>query len=268
MPSDFLTKRSDAFRMILKSEGQETISQSISLPETAPQTFEHIFIWALSPDPAIDSDLPLFLLVDIAIFATVYLVPALLHQVLDILRRKVTEPHATLTPELLDHIYSQVDEQSLLHYLTQAALATIGRLWLVIEATDQTLESWRQVFDRHPTLGYDYFHVQVMGWTSSDLAKGGPCRFHRHSPRQAVPIIHTNQWTCSRVKDECFEDVEEVCKVERTIEKGGKERKVSSNNGSSGDDSIAVKDPDHVVEKLEDDIYHITLDQTGRKKEY
>ena len=41
------------------------------------------------------------------------------------------------------------------------------------EATDQTIETWRQVFDRHPTLGYDYFHVQVKGWRPSDLPKEG-----------------------------------------------------------------------------------------------
>src|SRR4051812_19518093 len=112
MPSEFLTKRSNPFRMIMKSGGKEAISHSISLPETAPQTFEHIFIWALSPHPEIDSDLPLLVMVDIAIFATIYLMPALLHQALDKLRGKMTEPQAALTPQLLEHIYSQVDERS------------------------------------------------------------------------------------------------------------------------------------------------------------
>lgn len=263
MPSDFLTKRSDPFRMILKNEGKEAISHSISLPETAPQIFEHILFWALSPDPEIDPGLPLLVMVDIAIFATIYLMPALLHQVLDNLRRKVAEPQATLTPELLEHIYSQVDERSLLRYFTQAALATIGRSWPVKKATDQTLESWKQVFERHPTLGYDYFHVQVKGWTSEDLAQGGRCRFHRHLPRQIALITRTNQSACSRVRYECFQDVGDVCNEEKASEKSKENRKVLSDNGVSVDNPVAVQDPEHPVDSLEDGIHHFTLNETG-----
>lgn len=233
--------------MILKSESREGISQSISLPETAPQTFEHIFIWALSPDPKIDPDLALSLMVDIAIFATIYLMPALLHQVLDILRSRLTEPHATLMPQLLDHIYSQVDEQSLLHYLTQAALATIGRSWPVNEATDQTLETWRQIFERHPTLGYDYFHVQVKGWSSLDLAKGGPCRFHRHLPPQIVTTTQVQQPSCARVGFECFEDVGYT----HSAEKGSEE---SEDSGGAGYDPADMKDHLHLEDNLEHEI--------------
>ena len=255
IPSDFLTRRSDAFRIILNSESKEATSRLISLPETAPQVFDCVFIWAMSPQPELDPDLPVFIFVDIAIFATIYLMPALLHQVLDHLRQKMA--NATFSLDLLEHIYSQVDERSLLRYFTQAALATIGRSWPVEKATDQALESWKQVIERCPTLGYDYFHVQVKGWTSSDLVKGGPCRFHRHSPLQTTSMTQPNQTSCSRVRDECFEDVECACNAEKKSKKRSEE--MTRDNGAGADDQPASQCLEYPVDSLEHDISGVSL---------
>ena len=60
--------------------------------------------------------------------------------------------------------------------------------------------------------------------------------------------------TCSRVRDECFEDVGVVCDVERVLksESYGKGRKMWSDDGILADDPVAVQDPDYLAESLED----------------
>jgi hypothetical protein len=207
-------------------------------------------------------------MVDIAVFATIYLMPALLHQALDNLRRKMIECQASLTPELLGHIHSQVDKRSLLHYFTQAALATIGRSWPVDKATDQTLESWKRVFERHPTFGSDLFYVQVKGWTLSDLARGAGCRFHRHLSQQASPISNPNQISCSRLRNECFEDVGYVCNAATASEKWEQNRrKISVENEVPVDDPTPVQDSEYLMGSLEDDLDRFTLNGTAAREE-
>lgn len=60
-----------------------------------------------------------------------------------------------------------------------------------------------------PDLASDYFYVTAKKWNPADLAEGGPCRFHQHAARQDRPVIGTNTGYCSRMAEECFEEVEQ-----------------------------------------------------------
>jgi hypothetical protein len=71
---------------------------------------------------------------------------------------------------------------------------------------------------------------------------------------------------CSRIRYECFEDVGDVCNAEKASEKSEENRKVSSDNGVSVDDPVAVQDPEYPVDGLEDDIHHVTLNETGAQE--
>lgn len=207
IPADFLTRRSGPFCAMLDSQFEEAFTRTICLPETAPHTFQHVMIWAMSPQPRLDPHLPISVVVDIAIFATIYLLPALLHQALDILRAKAFKKADVLTPELLKRIYSHVDDQSLLRHFTRAALTTLSRSWPLHKVTDEVLKEWQDVIEHCPTLGFDFFAIQVKGRSFWDPLYGGDCRFHRHSPQQGTQPVMTGGYSCSRVDEECFEEV-------------------------------------------------------------
>jgi len=178
--------------------------------------------------PELDPRAPFLVTVDLAIFATIYLFDAILHQALDILRDHIVRDHDALTPEIVEHIYSQVDADSLLCHLTRAALAVVTQSWPQGKRTDQALEEWMDTIERCPRLGADFFYVQVKGWSPSDLSKGGRCRFHRHLPNRDVSMNCSPRIFCSRSAEECFEDADGY----PDEEKKRNEKKQESNEGS------------------------------------
>ena len=194
------------FRAMLGNTCQEALSREVSLPETKWQTFEHIAVWVMSAQPELDPTLPVPVIVDIAIFATVYMFPAILHQALDIFRAQIIRHcRNVLTPRLVEHIYTHVDKDSLLRHMTRAALAALEQSWAQGKGAHRDLEKWLRIIERYPLLGADYFFVQAKGWSVSDLAEGGSCRFHRHSVKQGKWITSTSQFFCSKSMAECFE---------------------------------------------------------------
>lgn len=72
-----------------------------------------------------DPDAPFHVTADIAIFATVCLFDAMLHQVLDALRARYINNHHALRPETVKLIYGQVEKYSLLHHVTQIGFFSI-----------------------------------------------------------------------------------------------------------------------------------------------
>lgn len=206
IPSDFLTKRSEFFRTTLNSSFQEASARVVSLPTTAERTFEHVTVWLMSPQPEFDSDMPFLVTVDIAVFATIYLFDAMLHQALDLLRAHITSHLDVLNPEIVEHIYGQVGKHSLLRHLIRAALPVFTQA----KITDTLLEEWMEAIDRCEGLGADFFYVQMRKWTLPSLLQGGPCRFHRHAAGQNPGISFSSSTFssgtfCSRSAEECFE---------------------------------------------------------------
>lgn len=187
----------------------EAETKTIRLPETTPFTFEHVAIWALSVEPRLDYSLAATTLVDIAIFATIYLVPVILNQALDLLRTKIQRSgRHVFTPELAKQIYDRVHVDSLLRRLTQASLPCLHYGWPHGIISDQGMEDWMRVIREYPDLASDYFFVTARKWNPADLAEGGSCRFHQHATRQNHPVIGTNKGSCPRMAEECFEEIE------------------------------------------------------------
>lgn len=213
LPRDFLTRRSNPFRLMLDGRFCEAATGVIRLPTTAVTTFQHVAIWVMSPEPQLNILLSLPITVDIAIFATMYDMPALLHQALDRMRSAIVSTPTALTLELVDQIYSHVDEHCLLRKFIQAAISVLGNLSSTSQISTSSLKDWQDVFERHSALGSDYFTACVKGWSQGGLAEGGPCRFHRHGPRdlsRPVPfqVNLLGSQSCPRLFEECFEQVQ------------------------------------------------------------
>lgn len=130
---------------------------------------------------------------DLAIFAEIYIICQLKNQTSDILRTELGSGRWQLTPENVCVIYDEVPLGSILRELCSASLALqvldppAPSTWDFSDAptvTHRKYENyleWRSVFEKHSDLGWDYFK-QIQAGNSSMVVTngGGACRFHDH----------------------------------------------------------------------------------------
>ncbi len=177
---------------------EESQTRVIPLPHVKISTFEDFFIWMHAYEPRVDiKDFTAVL--DLAIFAEMYMICQLKNQTSDILRTELGSGRWKLTPDDVSKIYDEVPSGSILRLLCSSSLALpvsnqpssspsfgfpggFGGLQQVMSSPRQHEDflKWEPVFENHSDLGWDYFRQIQMSHTQTAISWGGPCRFHDH----------------------------------------------------------------------------------------
>lgn len=175
VPQDLLIQISSFFEKACKSRFRESAERTIRLPEEKESVFGHFYVWLHGPGPRILPDYDIETFIDLAIFAEKYQILLLKNQTSDTMRWAIKETEWQITPELLSTVYHETPANSVLRRL---ALNGFGLCY-----KDEKRHVWKQVFDEHTELGWDYFDLNLKFKPRSAelIMDGGACRFHDHS---------------------------------------------------------------------------------------
>lgn len=199
-----------------QSSFKESLTGVIKLPEVEIPTFKNFLIWlhALQPRIQIESFQDV---VDLAIFAEMYLVYHLRNQTSDALRAALSNNEWSPTPKEVSTVYLHVPSGCILRKLCSFgfANASTGRWGGVTTQQYFDTSAWRSVFENSADVGWDYF--QSTQSTQSDIGEGGACRFHDHSdvigwkPDDDIvcPYAQGGPWTPKAVADEAAKQFQE-----------------------------------------------------------
>lgn len=192
VPQDLLIRWSPPLGEMCRSGLKESQTRIIPLPHIKISTFEDFFIWMHACEPKVQLK-SLAPVLDLAIFAEMYIVCQLKNQTSDILRTELSSGRWQLTPDDVCMVYNEVPPGSVLRKLCSSSLAipvpksssslTYGYLNAPSSTHrkyDNYLE-WQFVFEKHSDLGWEYFRrIQAGHSKTVDANWGGPCRFHDH----------------------------------------------------------------------------------------
>lgn len=175
VPQDLLIHISSFFEKACKSRFRESAERTIRLPEEKESVFGHFYVWLHGPGPRILPDYDIKTFIDLAIFAEKYQILLLKNQTSDTMRMAINATEWQITPELLSTVYHETPANSVLRRL---ALIGFGLCY-----KDDKRHVWKQVFDEHAELGWDYFdlNLKFMPKNTELILDGGACRFHDHS---------------------------------------------------------------------------------------
>ena len=188
IPEALLMQYSPPLGKMCQSEFKESQTRIIKLPEVKISTFEDFFIWihVLEPSANVKS---LESVLDLAIFAEIYIICHLKNQTSDILRAGFGDGRWKLKPSDVSTIYNNVPSRSIFRQLCSVSLALAVQdhpdsIWnsrsssSITQYTDPL--KWQKAFEKHAELGWDYFREVQTAQTQSAIGCGGPCRFHDH----------------------------------------------------------------------------------------
>ncbi|KFY09868.1 hypothetical protein V491_07928 [Pseudogymnoascus sp. VKM F-3775] len=171
-----------------QSEFKESQTRIIKLPEVKISTFEDFFIWIHVLEPSVNVK-SLESVLDLAIFAEIYIICHLKNQTSDILRAGFGDGRWELKPCDVSTVYNNVPSRSVIRQLCSVSLALEVQdhpdsIW-TSRSSNSTRQytdplKWKKVFEKHAELGWDYFREVQTAQTQSAVSCGGPCRFHDH----------------------------------------------------------------------------------------
>jgi hypothetical protein len=206
IPEALLMQYSPPLGRMCQSEFKESQTRIIKLPEVKISTFEDFFIWIHVLEPSVNVE-SLESVLDLAIFAEIYIICHLKNQTSDILRAGFFDGRWELKPRDVSTVYNNVPSRSIIRHLCSVSLSSIRR------HTDPL--KWKKVFEKHAELGWDYFREVQTAQAQSMIGYGGPCRFHDHrdihdarSPSMGMcpypyPILGTMLRTESKRHNDC-----------------------------------------------------------------
>lgn len=198
VPQGLLIRCSPPLGKMCHSEFQESSTQLIRLPHVKIQTFEDFFIWMHTYEPNVDNQ-SFASILDLAIFAEMYIICHLKNQTSDILRTQLGCGRWQLRPDDVSMVYDEVPSGSILRQLCSVSLAlpnqktpplsnwgysnNSGSYPNSVNAYKQhdNPREWEPVFQKHSDLGWDYFKRIQTNHTHNAINSGGTCRFHDHS---------------------------------------------------------------------------------------
>ncbi|RFU26968.1 hypothetical protein B7463_g9360, partial [Scytalidium lignicola] len=204
VPQDLLMQWSLPLGNMCQSGLEESRTRVIPLPHVKISTFEDFFIWMHAYEPSVNLK-SLVPILDLAIFAEIYIIYHLKNQTSDILRTELGSGRWQLTPDNISMIYDEVPSGSILRQLCSISLAlpvadptaspsfgSFANSGRTHRQHNNYLE-WESVFEKHSDLGWDYFrHIQT-GHTQTAINWGGPCRFHDHRDIPGVKLEDANK---------------------------------------------------------------------------
>lgn len=222
IPEALLVQYSPPLGKMCQSELMEYQTRIIKLPEVKISTFEDFFIWIHVLEPSVNAK-SFKSVLDLAIFADIYVICHLKNQTSDILRAELGDGRWELKPRDVSTVYNNVPSRSVLRQLCSVSLA------LAVQSSSSTRQhtdplKWKKVFEKHAELGWDYFREVQTAQTQSAIGSGGPCRFHDHrdihdakSPSMGTcpypyPILGTTLGTKS------YNDYERLPSEEKLVE--------------------------------------------------
>lgn len=234
IPEALLMQYSPPLGRMCQSEFKESQTRIIKLPEVKISTFEDFFIWIHVLEPSLNVE-SLESVLDLAIFAEIYIICHLKNQTSDILRTGLGEGRWELKPRDVSAVYSNVPSRSVIRQLCSVSLALavqdhLDSIWnsrsssSIRQYTD-TLK-WKKVFEKHAELGWDYFREVQTAQTQTAIGCGGPCRFHDHrdirdarSPSMgACPYPYPILGTTLRTESKRHNDCERLPSEEKLVE--------------------------------------------------
>ena len=105
LPMDLLRRQSKSFQIMRDDRFFESTTGMVKAPEISITTFRNFCIWALSSAPQMNPAASLKVVVDLAIFATMYEVVALQNQAVDRIRACLSRGDWQLQPRVVKCIY-------------------------------------------------------------------------------------------------------------------------------------------------------------------
>ncbi len=188
--------RSPPLGEMCRSGLEESRTRLIPLPHVKISTFEDFLIWMYACEPSVDVN-NLISVLDLAIFAEMYIICQLKNQTSDILRTELGSGRWQLTPDDVSMVYDEVPSGSILRQLCSVSLvrpvsdtsplgfghpSNFGSFANAASAYRQhdNYLKWESAFDKHSDLGWDYFRQIQSGHAETAINCGGPCRFHDH----------------------------------------------------------------------------------------
>ena len=194
VPQDLLMQWSPPLGEMCRSGLEESRTRLIPLPHVKISTFGDFFIWMHAYEPSVNLK-SLTSVLDLAIFADMYIICQLKNQTSDILRAELGSGRWQLTPDDVSMVYDEVPSGSILRQLISVSLTLpvgdppsspgfggFGSL-ANFPSTHRQLGNyleWESVFEKHSDLGWDYFRQIQTGHAQTAINCGGPCRFHDH----------------------------------------------------------------------------------------
>ena len=194
VPQDLLMLWSPPLGEMCRSGLEESRKRLIPLPHVKISTFENFLIWMYAYEPSVDLK-NLASVLDLAIFAEMYIISQLKNQTSDILRTELGRGRWQLTPDDVSMVYGEVPSGSILRQLCSVSLAlpvsdppsslgfghpsSFGTLANVASAYrhhDDYLK-WESVFGKHSDLGWDYFIQIQTGHARTAINWGGHAGF-------------------------------------------------------------------------------------------
>jgi len=203
VPQDLLMQWSPPLGEMCRSGLEESQTRIIPLPHVKISTFEDFLIWMHAYEPSVDLK-SLASVLDLAIFAEMYMICQLKNQTSDILHTELGGGRWQLTPDDVSMIYDEVPSGSTLRQLCSVSLAlaaadppsssgfgssspyghssVFGSLANFASTHRQHYNylEWESVFKLHSDLGWDYFEQIQTRHAQTAINWGGPCRFHDH----------------------------------------------------------------------------------------
>ncbi|KAE9364299.1 hypothetical protein N431DRAFT_488883 [Stipitochalara longipes BDJ] len=194
VPQDLLMQWAPALGKAYQSGFEESRTRTILLPHVKMSTFEEFLIWLHAYEPSVDLK-KLASVLDLAIFAEMYIICHLKNQTSDILRAELGSGRWQLTPDDVAMVYDDVPSGSILRQLCSVSFALaagdppsysgfghpsgFGGLANTHKDHSNYME-WKSVFETHSDLGWDYFKQIQTGYAQTSINGGGACRFHDH----------------------------------------------------------------------------------------
>ncbi|KFY47247.1 hypothetical protein V494_00083 [Pseudogymnoascus sp. VKM F-4513 (FW-928)] len=225
IPEALLMQYSPPLGRMCQSEFNESQTRIIKLPEVKISTFKDFFIWIHVLEPSVNVQ-SLESVLDLAIFAEIYMICHLKNQTSDILRAGFGDGRWELKPRDVSTVYNNVPSRSVIRQLCSVSLALTVQdrpdsIWNSRSSSSSSIREytdplkWKKVFEKHAELGWDYFREVQTAQTHSAIGFGGPCRFHDHtdihdaiSPSMGTcpypcPILGTTLRTESKLHNDC-----------------------------------------------------------------
>jgi hypothetical protein len=196
VPQDLLMMWSPPLGEMCQSGLEESQTRLISLPHVKISTFENFLIWIYAYEPSLDLK-NLASILDLAIFAEMYIIYQLKNQTSDILRTELSSGRWQLTPDDVSLVYDEVPSGSILRKLCFVSFAlplnnpsplgfghpsnfvSFANAASAYRQHNNYLE-WESAFEKNSGLGWDYFRQMQTGHAQNTINCGGPCRFHDH----------------------------------------------------------------------------------------
>ncbi|KFY96885.1 hypothetical protein V498_02396 [Pseudogymnoascus sp. VKM F-4517 (FW-2822)] len=190
IPEALLMQYSPPLGRMCQSEFKESQTRIIKLPEVKISTFEDFFIWIHVLEPSVNVK-SLESVLDLAIFAEIYIICHLKNQTSDILSAGFGDGRWELKPRDVSTVYNNTPSRSVIRQLCSVSLALTVQdrpdiIWNSRSSSSSSIREytdplkWKRVFEKHAELGWDYFREVQTAQTESAIGCGGPCRFHDH----------------------------------------------------------------------------------------